>query len=144
MKKLFILLVLAVAFVFVEQTNAQTKIVFAKGASSKTTTVTIPAKGEKTFAVQVKKNQVINIGVSGDINVSKTTEFPVISINLTNGVEDVDNWQDGEGYLSILAGKNGTYIFSVANSDKKRARNFKMKVSVSDNKDDYEGGIKVQ
>ncbi len=117
---------LAAAFVFVEQTNAQTKVVFAKGASSKTLTVTLPAKGEKTFSVQVKEGQVINVGVSGDINVSKTTEFPVIYLGLTNGDDEVDRTQDGEGYLSILTGKNGIYVFSVTNSDKKRARTFKM------------------
>lgn len=128
------------AFVFVSEANAQTKIVFAKGASSKTMSVTIPAKGEKTFSVQVKEGQVINIGVSGDINVSKTTEFPVISVNLTNGEEGVDNSQDGEGYLSILAGKNGTYVFSVANSDKKRARTFKMEVKVTSDRADFAGG----
>jgi len=140
MKKLFIILSLMFAFVFVSETKAQTKVVFAKGASSKTMSVTIPAKGAKTFSVQVKSGQVINIGISGDINVSKTTEFPVISVNLTNGEEGVDNWQDGEGYLSILAGKNGTYIFSVANSDKKRARTFNMEVKVTNDRADYAGG----
>lgn len=139
MKKLFILLVLSMAFVFVEQTNAQTKIVFAKGASSKTMNVTVPANGEKSFSVQVKEGQVINVGISGDINVSKTTEFPVISVNLTNGEEGVDNSQDGEGYLSILAGKNGTYVFSLSNSSK-RARTFKMEVKVTSNRADFLGG----
>lgn len=131
-------------FLFVSKINAQTKIFFAKGASSKTMTVTIPASGEKTFSVQVRKNQVVNINISGDINISKTDEFPVISVNLTNGKEGVDNWQDGEGYLSILTGKNGTYVFSVANSDKKRARTFILKVSITDDREDYEGGEQVE
>lgn len=143
MKKLFILLMLAVAFVFVEQTNAQTKVVFAKGASTKTMTVTLPAKGEKTFSVQVKEGQVINVGVSGDINVSKTTEFPVIYLGLTNGDDEVDRTQDGEGYLSILTGKNGIYVFSVTNSDKKRARTFKMEVKVTNDRADFAGGEEV-
>ena len=142
MCKILCLLVLSVVFVFTA--NAQIPIQFAKGASEKTLTVTVPAKGEKQFSIAVKKDQVINFGVSGDINVSKTTEFPVISINLTNGVEDVDNWQDGEGYLSILAGKNGVYIVSIANSDKKRARTFTLKAAVSNNKDDYQGGTEFQ
>ncbi|MCD9189438.1 MAG: hypothetical protein LUM44_23705 [Pyrinomonadaceae bacterium] len=144
MNKLFIFLVLAAAFVFAGQANAQTRIVFAKGASSKTLTVTVPANGEKSFSVQVKEGQVINIGVSGDINVSKTTEFPVISVNLTNGEEGVDNSQDGEGYLSILAGRSGNYVFSVANSDKKRARTFKMEVKVTNDRADFAGGEEVE
>lgn len=144
MNKLFILLVLAAAFVFVGQTNAQTKIVFAKGASSKTMSVTVPANGEKSFSVQVREGQVINVGVAGDINVSKTTEFPVISVNLTNGEDGVDQSQDGEGYLSILAGKNGSYVFSVANSDKKRARTFKMEVKVTNDRADFAGGEEVE
>jgi hypothetical protein len=144
MKKLFILLSLTIGFLFVSTANAQTAITFAKGASEKTLTITVPASGASKYSVTVKKGQVINVNVSGDIQVSKTTEFPIISTNLVNGVEDVDNWQDGEGYLSILAGRNGTYIVSVANGDKKRARTFKLKVAVSNNKDDYEGGEKVQ
>jgi len=144
MTKLFILLVLTIGFVFVSEANAQTKVIFAKGASSKKMSVTIPAKGEKTFSVQVKEGQVINVGVSGDINVSKTTEFPVISVNLTNGEDGVDQTQDGEGYLSILAGKNGTYIFSVANSDKKRARTFNMEVKVTNDRADFLGGEEVE
>ena len=144
MKNIFVLLSLAFCILFVSDADAQTKIVFGKGASSKTMTVTIPAKSEKSFSVQVGAEQVINIEVSGDVNVSKTTEFPVISINLTNGVEDVDSWQDGEGYLSILTGKKGTYIFSVANSDKKRARTFTMQIVVTNDRNDFEGGEKVQ
>lgn len=135
---------LAAAFVFVERTNAQTKVVFARGASSKTLTVTIPAKGEKSFSVQVKEGQVINVGVSGDINISKKEEFPVIYLGLTNGEDGVDQTQDGEGYLSILAGKNGTYVFNVTNSDKKRARTFKMKVKVTSDRADFAGGEEVE
>lgn len=147
MKKLFIVLSICAGILFFGsvETNAQTtKIMFAKGASSKTLTVTIPAGKAKSFSIQVRENQVINIAVSGDINVSKTTEFPVISVNLTNGEEGVDNWQDGEGYLSILAGKNGNYIFSVANSDKKRARTFSMKVAVTNDRADFAGGEEVE
>jgi hypothetical protein len=146
MKKLFIAMSICAGILFFGslEINAQTKIVFVKGASSKMMTVTIPAKGEKTFSVQVKKDQVINVGVSGDINVSKKTEFPVIYLGLTNGDDGVDRTQDGEGYLSILAGKNGTYIFSVTNSDKKRARTFKLEVKVTNDREDFEGGEEVE
>lgn len=144
MKKILVLLSLMIGLFFVAQTNAQTKVVFAKGASSKTLTVTIPANGEKTFSVQVKENQVINATVAGDINVSKKTEFPVISLNLANGDDEVDRTQDGEGYLSILAGKNGTYIISVANSDKKRARTFSLKIVVTNDREDFLGGEEVE
>jgi hypothetical protein len=143
MKNLLILLGLAIGLFLVSNANAQTKVVFAKGAMSKTLTVSVPAKGEKKYSITVKNGQVINVGVSGDIQVSKTEEFPVIYLGLQNGVDGVDNSQDGEGYLSILAGKNGTYIFSVTNSDKKRARTFKMKVSVSNNRKDFAGGDPV-
>lgn len=144
MKKLFILLILTIGFVFVSEADAQTKVIFAKGASSKMMTVTIPANGEKSFSVQVKEGQVINVGVSGDINVSKKDEFPVIYLGLTNGEDGVDQTQDGEGYLSILAGKNGTYIFNVTNSDKKRARTFKMEVKVTSERADFLGGEEVE
>lgn len=144
MLKLFILVSLILIFATFSNTNAQTAITFAKGTSEKTLTITVSAKGEKLYSITVKKGQVINVGVSSDINISKTNEFPAISTNLNNGVENADNWQDGEGYLSILAGRNGAYIINVANSDKKRARTFKLKVSVSNNKDDYMGGETVQ
>jgi hypothetical protein len=143
MKKTFILFSLAFGLFFVSSANAQTGIKFAKGKSSKTITIAVPAKGEKKYSIMVKKGQVINVGVSGDIQVSKTEEFPVIYLGLQNGVDGVDNSQDGEGYLSILAGKSGTYIFSVTNSDKKRARTFKLKVSISNNREDFAGGDPV-
>ncbi len=128
MKNLLILLsFIGLTLVFSSDLNAQTKVVFAKGASSKVLTVTIPANGEKSFSVQVRKSQVINVGISGDISISKTNEFPVIGLNLLNGEDGVDNWQDGEGYLSILTGTDGNFIISVSNSSK-RARTFKMKV----------------
>lgn len=145
MKKLSILFSLIIGFVFVSAANAQTPtaVTFAKGAVEKTMTITVKAGATSKYSISVKKDQVINVGVEGDINVSKTTEFPVISVNLDNGVEDVDRWQDGEGYLSILAGKNGKYIVSVFNSDKKRARTFTIKFKVTNDKDDYAGGEEV-
>jgi hypothetical protein len=142
MKNLFILLgFIGLISAFGTSVNAQTKISFEKGAS-KTLTVSIPAQSEKRYSVLVKKNQVINVTVSGDINVSKDVEFPVISVNLVNGEEGVDNWQDGEGYLSVLTGTDGNFIFSVSNSSN-RTRVFRMRVAVTNDPDDYMGGIEV-
>jgi hypothetical protein len=142
MKKILILTSLLIGLFLVPESNAQTAIQFAKGASSKTVSVTVAANGEKSFSVQVKSGQVINVEVSGDMSVSKTNEFSVISVNLANGEDGVDNWQDDSGTLSILTGRNGKYIFNVSNSSK-RARTFKMKVSVTNDRDDYQGGEDV-
>lgn len=139
MKKLFVLFTLAFGLFLVSEANAQTKIVFAKGAYSKTITVTVPAKSEKSFSLVVRSEQVINVGITGDIFVSKSEQFPVISLNSTNAEEGVDQTQDGEGYLSILAGRNGTFKFSVSNSSN-RARTFKMKVAVTNDREDFAGG----
>ena len=124
-------------------TSAQTPVVFAKGASAKTMTITVGPKDMNTYSISVREGQVINITVSGDIAISKTNEFPVIGLNLANGVEDVDQWQDGEGYLSVLAGQTKKYVVSISNSDRKRARKFTLKVSVSSDKADYMGGESV-
>jgi hypothetical protein len=101
MKKLSILLSLVFSQFLISTITAQTLtlIQFDKGASEKTLTITVAAGGKNKYSITVKKNQVINFGIEGDINVSKTTEFPVISVNLTNGVKDIDKSQDGEGYL---------------------------------------------
>lgn len=146
MKKLSILFSLLIGVFLVSAGNAQTTtpVTFGKGASEKTMTITIKAGGSNTYSLAVKKDQVINVGIEGDINVSKTTEFPVISVNLLNGIEEHDRWQDGEGYLSILAGKNGKYMISVFNSDKKRARTFKITFKVTDDKADFLGGEEVE
>lgn len=145
MKKLSILFSLIISLVFVSSATAQTPTVvtFAKGATEKTMTITVAAGKTNKYSITVKKDQVINVGVEGDINVSKTTEFPVISVNAANAVEDVDQTQDGEGYLSILAGRNGKFIIDVANSDKKRARTFTIKFKVTDDKADFAGGEEV-
>lgn len=124
-------------------TSAQTPVVFAKGASAKTMTITVGPKDMNTYSISVREGQVINITVSGDIAISKTNEFPVIGLNLANGVEDVDQWQDGEGYLSVLAGQTKKYVVSINNSDRKRARKFTLKVSVTSDKADYMGGESV-
>ncbi len=140
MKITGIILALLIALFAAEATNAQTPIVFAKGTTAKTLTVTIGPKDMKTFSLTVKKGQVINFEASGDIQISKTEEFPVIGLNLSNGVENVDQWQDGEAYLSILAGRTGKYVVAINNSDSKRARTFKLKVSVTNDKADFAGG----
>lgn len=136
----FAFAVIGLLFLFDSSVNAQIDIKFAKGASSKIISVTVPANDERSYAVLVKKGQVINVTVSGDIAQSRTIKFPVISVNLTNGEDEVDHWQDGEGYLSILTGTDGNFIFSVTNSSN-RTRTFRMKVSVTNDPDDYLGGI---
>jgi hypothetical protein len=143
MKTLSILFSLVLGLFLFSSANAQTAtpIQFEKGKSEKVMTITVGAGKEAKYSVSVKKNQVINLLADGDIMVSKTTEFPVISLNLDNGTEDVDKWQDGEGYLSIYSGKAGKYIVTVANSDKKRARTFKLTVKVSDDKEDFMGEV---
>lgn len=145
MKKTLLLMIFAIAAVAgsAADTSAQTPVVFAKGASAKTMTITVGPKDMNTYSISVREGQVINITVSGDIAISKTNEFPVIGLNLANGVEDVDQWQDGEGYLSVLAGQTKKYVVSINNSDRKRARKFTLKVSVSSDKADYMGGESV-
>lgn len=140
MKKALLIFALVAGFIFAGEANAQTPVVFTKGTTFKTISVTLPANGEKEFSVAVASGQVINVTISGDIAVSKTNEFPVVSVGLVGGEDGVDNWQDGEGYLSVLTGRKGKYVFTVANGSK-RARTFKMKVQVTDNPDDYQGGI---
>lgn len=141
MKNIFIVfLAIGLLFIFDSAANAQTEIKFARGTSSKIINVTVPANDERSYSVLVKKGQVINVTVTGDIAQSRTVKFPVISVNLTNGENDVDHWQDGEGYLSILTGTDGNFIFSVTNSSN-RARTFRMKVAVTNDQDDYLGGI---
>ncbi len=142
MKKTILLMIFAVAAIAASavDNSAQTPVIFAKGASSKTMTITVGPKDMKTYSISVREGQVINVIASGDIAISKSNEFPVIGLNLANGVEDVDQWQDGEGYLSVLAGHTKKYVVSINNSDRKRARTFTMKVSVTDDKADYVGG----
>lgn len=145
MTKLSILFSLIIGLVLVSATNAQTPTIvsFAKGASEKVMKITVAAGKTNKYSITVKKDQVINVGVEGDIMVSKTTEFPVIALNSANAVESVDRTQDGEGYLSILAGRNGKFIIDVFNTDKKRARTFTIKFKVTDDKEDFLGGEEV-
>lgn len=143
MKKLSIAICFLVFMGFAATANAQTPIQFSKGASSKTLTITVKPGNSNKYSIAVRKGQVINVSMDGDISVSKTEEFPVVYASLTNGVEDVDQSQDGEGYLSILAGKTKAYVIEVGNSDKKRARTFKLKVTVTNNKEDFLGGEPV-
>lgn len=142
MKKLFILLSLTIGLFFVSNANAQTPITFEKGKMSKTLTLTLTANSDKKFSIAVKKGQVVNILFDGDVQVSKKDQFIIVGAEWLNAT-DVDYTQDGEGYLSIYTGKKGTYIFSVGHTDKKRSRAFKMKVTVSNNKDDFMGGFPV-
>ncbi len=143
MKNLSVLFSLVFGLFLVSAANAQTPtpITFAKGASEKVLTITVPAGKENKYAITVKKDQVVNIEVEGDIYVSKTTEFPVVSINV-NYKEGVDRTQDGEAYYSLLAGRNGKYIITVSNGAKE-ARTFKLQVKVTNDKADFAGGEDV-
>lgn len=143
MKITVILFSLAFGLLMAVDTNGQTPIVFEKGKAEKSLTVTIGPHDMKTFSLYVKKGQVINVGVTGDINISKTEEFPVIGLSLANGVEAVDKTQDGEGYLSILSGRKGKYVITVNNSDRKSSRTFKLKVKVTNDLADFAGGEDV-
>jgi hypothetical protein len=144
MRKLLISFGLTVAMVggvgagFAPTASAQTKIVFAKGAFSKTTSTTIAPGRGKSYSVSVRSGQVINIDLFGDIAVSKTNSFPTVYVNLNNGEEGVDRWQDGEAYLSILTGNDGKYIFTVTNGSK-RSRLVKFKVTITDDINDFLG-----
>ncbi len=137
------LAVLIATLMFFGEASAQTKVVFEKGSSSKTITVTVPAKKELRYSLAVGRGQVINVGIEGDVSVSRTNDFPVIWLQLGNAVENVDQWQDGEGYLSVLAGRKAGYVIVVGNSSN-RARTFRMKFSVTDDPDDYAGGTEVE
>lgn len=142
MKKITIIIVSIILAFFAKGTsNAQTPIMFEKGKSEKTISLTLPSGKEKTYSVAVNKGQVINLGLSGDIKVADDNEFPVISLNLLNGENEIDDWQDGEGYLSILTGRKGNYIFKVSNSDRYRSRTFAMDLKITSNKSDYLGGV---
>jgi hypothetical protein len=141
MKKLSILLSLVFGLFLVSAANAQTPITYKVG-TEKVLTITVKAKSSNKYAITVKKGQVVNIGAEGNIGISKTNDFPVISINM-DYKEGVDRTQDGEAYYSMIAGRNGKYIISVGNSAKE-SRTFKLKVTVSDNKEDFLGGEEVK
>ena len=112
--------------------TAQTRISFAKGASEKTITVTIPANGEKSFVLTVNKNQAINVNALTKQNLLE------LSFSLENAGRS-DNWEDYAGGLTVLTGRKGDYIFSVRNNGKK-SRTFKMKARVGPARE-YDGGI---
>jgi hypothetical protein len=139
MKKVFILLSLTVSFLFVSTAYAQTPITFAKGKMQKSMVITVKAGGENKYVIAVNKGQIVNVDADGDIGVSKKESFPVVWINMN--YKDVDQTQDGEAYYSLYAGRTGKYVITVGNSDKKRARTFKLIVSVSNNKEDFRGGV---
>jgi hypothetical protein len=141
MKNLFIFVGLMFGLFLVSTANAQTAI-SCKVGTEKVMTITVAGGKANKYSITVKKDQVVNVNAEGDIGVSKTNDFPVISINL-NYTEGVDRTQDGEAYYSLLAGKNDKYIFRVSNSSK-RTRTFKLKVTVSDNKEDFLGGEEVK
>ncbi len=118
--------------------SAQTKIVFARGAFSKTISTTVAPGRGKSYSVSVRSGQVINVELSGDIATSKSNSFPMVFVNLNNGENGIDQFQDGEGYLSVLTGRDGKYIFTLTNGSK-RSRLVKFKVAITDDINDFFG-----
>jgi hypothetical protein len=139
MKKLLVLFSFAIAFLFVSNANAQTPITFAKGKTEKTMTITVKPKGENKYVITVKKGQVINVTTSGNVGLSKTNSWSVVNPSI-DYKEGVDLTQDGERYFSIYTGRTGKYIITVGSSAKE-SRTVKLKVEVSNNKDDFQGGV---
>ena len=118
--------------------SAQTKIVFAHGAFSKTISTTVAPGRGKSYSVSVRSGQVINVELSGDIATSKSNSFPMVFVDLNNGENGIDQFQDGEGYLSVLTGRDGKYIFTLTNGSK-RSRLVKFKVAITDDINDFFG-----
>ncbi len=113
--------------------NGPTAIKFDKGKSSKTMNVSLKGDESRKFTIDVGKGQVINVTLQGEGEKSA-------SVNLLNGKDGVDNWEDGFGYLSILTGRKGIYTIEIKAQNGKNL-SFPMKVAVTNNPDDYEGGI---
>jgi hypothetical protein len=140
MKKLFLVLSLTIGLFFVSSAKAQTPITFAKGQTKKTMTVTIKAGGSSKYAITVKKNQVINVTTSGNTGIEPNKDsFSVVNPSI-DYKEGVDRTQDGEGYYSIYTGRSGKYIITVRNGAK-QSRTVKLTVEVSNNKEDFLGGV---
>jgi hypothetical protein len=140
MKKLFVLLSLTIGFLFVSTANAQTPITFAKGKSKKTMTITMKAGGSNKYAITVKKNQVINVTTSGNTGIEPNKDsFSVVNPSI-DYKEGVDRTQDGEGYFSIYTGRSGKYIITVSNGAK-QSRTFELTFEISNNKEDFQGGV---
>ncbi len=141
MKNLSVLVGLIIGLFLVSSANAQTPITYKVG-TEKVMTITVKSNSNNKYAITVKKGQVVNVSVEGNIGISKPDDFPVISIGI-NTKDGVDRTQDGEAYYSMIAGRNGKYIIGVGNSAK-NARTFKLKVLVSNNKEDFLGGEEVK
>jgi hypothetical protein len=139
MKKLFLVLGLTIGLFLVSNANAQTPITFAKGQTEKTLTITVKPKGTNKYIVTARKGQVINVTTSGNIGLSKTNPWSVVNPSIVFK-EGVDKTQDGEGYFSIYTGRSGKYIITVGSSAKE-SRTVKLTVVVSNNKEDFEGGV---
>lgn len=140
MKKLFVIFSFVIAFLFVSNVNAQTPITFAKGQTKKTMTITVKKGGEVKYSITVKKNQVVNVTTSGNTGITPNKDsFSVVNPSI-DYKEGVDRTQDGEGYFSIYTGRSGKYIITVSNGAK-QTRTFKLTVEVSDNKEDFLGGV---
>ena len=131
MKKAFILFTFLCVAVLATETKAQTRVTFARGASEKIVTVTIPARGERSFVLGANRKQAITVSDLSRHGLS-------VSFNLANGDDGVDNWMDYEGGLEVLTGRRGDYVFTVSNGSN-RARTVRMKVRVGRAKE-YQGG----
>ena len=134
LKKTLVMFGLITGFILAVNLSAAaqtTRISFAKGASEKTISVTIPANGTKRFVLSVGLKQAININALTNQNLLD------LSFKLLNAVR-ADKFEDFEGGLTVLTGGKGDYGFSVSNNGKK-SRTFNMKVRVG-NASEYEGG----
>lgn len=130
MKKTLVMFGLITGFILAVNLSAtaQTRIAFAKGASEKTITVTLPAKGKKSFVLAVNRKHAIIVSTNQHM-----TAFSLVNAGRS------DNFEDYEGGISVLTGRKGDYIFSVSNYSKKSST-FKMKVRVGD-ASEYAGGV---
>ncbi len=134
LKKIFLMFVLMTGFILAVNLSAtaqSTRISFAKGASEKTISVSLPPNGKKSF--------VLSVGLKQAINVNSLTKQSVsdLSFKLLNASK-ADKFEDYEGGLTVLTGKKGDYIFSVSNNTNKSVP-FRIKVRVG-NASEYEGG----
>lgn len=133
LKKTFLMFVLMTGFILAVNLSAtaQQRISFAKGASGKTISVSLPPNSKKSF--------VLSVGIKQAINVNLLTKQALsdLSFNLLKA-NKADKFEDYGGGLTVLTGRKGDYIFSVSNNTNKSVP-FRIKVRVG-NASEYEGG----
>ena len=115
-----------------EKSNSSgtTAIKFDRGKSSKTVSVSLSKGQSKRYSLDVGKGQVINVEALTDGS----------TINLVNGKQGVDKWEDGEYGLSVLTGRKGVFVIEIANQFDEDV-NIPLKVTITSNPDDYQGGL---